>query len=69
MAVPQVCISAQKAHTSTGVQNPSAVTRARCQVYGCLPWMFAAPPLTQAVWASSKAFRGRFDSTAVEDVA
>jgi hypothetical protein len=31
--------------------------------------MFAAPPMTQAVRESRRAFSGRFASTAVEDVA
>jgi hypothetical protein len=33
------------------------------------PWMFVAPPMAQAVWASSKTFSGRFASTVIEDVA
>jgi hypothetical protein len=33
------------------------------------PWKFAAPPISQAVRASRTALSGRFDSTAVEDVA
>jgi hypothetical protein len=32
-------------------------------------WLFAAPPMTQAVWASRSVLGGRFASTAVEDVA
>jgi len=59
----------QKAHASRGGQNPSAVARPRCQAYGFLPWMFAVPPITQAVWPSRMAFSGRFGSTTVEDVA
>jgi hypothetical protein len=33
------------------------------------PWMFAAPPIIQAVCASRTAFSRRFASAAVEDVA
>jgi hypothetical protein len=60
---------AQKAPASTGSPNPSAVARTRCQGYTSYPWMFAARPLTQAVWASTPYLRVRFASTAVGDVA
>jgi hypothetical protein len=33
------------------------------------PWMFAAPPIKQTVWASRSALRGRFATTVIEDVA
>ena len=32
-------------------------------------WMFAAPPMTQAVRASRMAFSGRFASNAIEEAA
>ena len=68
-ATPRVLHPAQKAPASTGSPNSSAVARARCQGYTSHPWMFAARPLTQAVWASTPYLRARFASTAIGGVA
>jgi hypothetical protein len=59
---------AQEGHAPTRVQNPSASARERCRGYGSVPWMFGASPLPRVVRAPGTAFRGRFASTAVEDV-